>query len=115
MYDWAVTRTNAPDPDEYARWLLIRRGVSDPAEVAYFACGGPPDTTPAELVRVAGTRWVIEDLFELAKGDCGLDGYEVRSWVGWDRPVTLSLFALAVLTAIRSRAARPSEKRGRRG
>jgi len=115
VYDWAVRRTNAPEPDEYARWLLIRRSVSDPTEVAYFACGGPPDTTLADLVRVAGARWAIEDLFELAKGDCGLDEYEVRSWVGWYRHVTLSLFALAVLAVIRSRAARPSGKRGRRG
>jgi SRSO17 transposase len=114
-YDWAVCRTNCPEPDTYARWLLIRRSVSDPTEVAYFACGGPPDTTPAELVRVAGTRWAVEDLFELAKGDCGLDEYEVRSWVGWHRHVTLSLFALAVLAVIRARAAQPPRKKGGRG
>jgi SRSO17 transposase len=114
VYDWALLRTNSPEPDEYARWVLIRRSASDPAEVAYFACGGPPETTLAELVRVAGTRWAIEDLFELAKGDCGLDEYEVRSWVGWHRHVTLSLFALAVVAVIRSRASkRPREKGGR--
>jgi SRSO17 transposase len=105
VYDWALVRTNSPEPDECTRWLLIRRSVSDPAEVAYFACGGPPATTLAELVRLAGTRWAIEDLFELAKGDCGLDEYEVRSWAGWHRHVTLSLFALAVVAVIRSRAA----------
>jgi SRSO17 transposase len=116
VYDWAMLRTNSPEPDEYARWLLIRRSVADPAAVAYFACGGPPGTTLAELVRVAGARWAIEDLFELAKGDCGLDEYEVRSWVGWYRHVTLSLFALAVLAVIRSRAARPvRRKKGGRG
>jgi SRSO17 transposase len=80
VYDWAVLRTDCPDPDEYARWLLIRRSASDPADVAYFACGGPPGTALSELARVAGARWAIEDLFELAKGDCGLDEYEVRSW-----------------------------------
>jgi len=111
-YDWAVLRTNCPDPDEYARWLLIRRSVSDPTEVAYFACGGPPATALDDLVRVAGARWAIEDLFELAKGDCGLDEYEVRSWVGWHRHVTLSLFALAVVAVIRSRAAESSRKKG---
>jgi SRSO17 transposase len=116
VYDWALLRTNSPEPDEYARWLLIRRSVSAPSEVAYFACGGPPGTGLSELVRVAGARWAVEDLFELAKGDCGLDEYEVRSWAGWHRHVTLSLFALAVVAVIRSRAARPTRgKKGGRG
>ena len=114
VYGWAICPTNCPEPRAYARWLLIRRSVTDPADVAYFACGGPPGTTLRELVRVAGTRWAVEDLFELAKGDCGLDEYEVRSWVGWHRHVTLSLFALAVLAVIRSRATRPARERGRR-
>jgi SRSO17 transposase len=113
LYDWAVTRANSPEPQEYARWVLIRRSVSDPTEVAYFACGGPPSTTLSELVRVAGARWAIEDLFELAKGDCGLDEYEVRSWTGWHRHVTLSLFALAVVAVIRSRVAKPAKKGAR--
>jgi SRSO17 transposase len=113
VYDWALSRVNAPEPDEYARWVLIRRSVSDPTEVAYFACGGPPATTLNELVRVAGARWAIEDLFELAKGDCGLDEYEVRSWTGWHRHVTLSLLALAIVTVIRSRGAKPAKKGGR--
>ena len=116
LYDWAVTRTNCPNPEEYCRWLLIRRSVSEPDEVAYFACGGPPGTTLRELVRIAGTRWAIEECFEIGKGDCGLDGYEVRSWVGWHRHVTLSLFALAVVAVIRSRAAKPpGRKRGAPG
>jgi SRSO17 transposase len=114
VYDWAVCPTNCPAPRRYARWLLIRRSVADPSEVAYFLCGGPPGTPLGELVRVAGARWAVEECFELAKGDCGLDEYEVRSWVGWHRHVTLSLFALAVLAAIRVRAARPPRKRGRR-
>lgn len=109
-YDWAVCRTNTPDPERYSRWLLIRRSVSDPEEVAYCACGGPPGTTLAELVRIAGTRWAIEECFELGKGDCGLDEYEVRSWIGWHRHVTLSLFALAVVAVIRSRAAKPTRR-----
>lgn len=115
VYDWALVRTNSPDPDEYARWVLIRRSVSDPAEVAYFACGGPPATTIQQLVLVAGARWAIEDLFELAKGDCGLDEYEVRSWTGWHRHVTLSLWALAVVAVIRSRLPLPRRKKGASG
>jgi SRSO17 transposase len=113
VYDWALLRTNSPEPETCTRWLLIRRSVSDPEEVAYFACGGPPTTTLGELVRVAGARWAVEDLFELAKGDCGLDEYEVRGWTGWHRHVTLSLFALAVVAVIRSRAAGPAKKGAR--
>jgi SRSO17 transposase len=116
LYDWALLRTNAPEPGAHARWLLIRRGIADPAEVAYFACGGPPATTLPELVRIAGARWSIEECFELGKGDCGLDEYEVRSWGGWHRHVTLSLFALAVVAVIRSRVVKPPRrKRGGRG
>ena len=113
LYDWAVTRTNCPEPATYARWLLVRRSVSDPNEVAYFACGGPPGTTLAELVRVAGMRWAVEECFELAKGDCGLDEYEVRGWTGWHRHVTLSMIALAVVAAIRSRL--PAPRRPKKG
>jgi SRSO17 transposase len=115
-YDWACCRVNCPEPRAYARWLLIRRSTTDPADVAYFACGGPPDTALGLLVQVAGRRWAVEECFEIAKGDCGLDEYEVRGWVGWHRHVTLSLFALAVLTAIRARAAKPAgRKKGRPG
>jgi SRSO17 transposase len=105
FYDWARCPVNGPDPAAYARWLLIRRSTADPTEVAYFVCGGPPGTGLEELVQVAGRRWAIEECFEIGKGDCGLDEYEVRGWVGWYRHVTLSLFALAVLTVIRARAA----------
>ena len=116
VYDWAVSRINCPNPRRYARWVLIRRSVSDPSEVAYFLCGGPPRTTLPELVRVAGMRWAVEECFELAKGECGLDEYEVRSWVGWHRHVTLSLLALAVVTVIRSRVAGPARReKGARG
>ena len=97
---------------------MERRGrrITDPAELAYYLCSGPADTTIDQLVRIAGTRWAIEECFELAKGDCGLDEYEVRSWVGWYRHVTLSLFALAVVAVIRSRVAKPSRrKKGGRG
>src|SRR5271165_7613082 len=104
LYDWAVTRINSLEPHKYARWLLMRRDLSNPAEVAYFACGGPPQTTLEDLVRIAGVRWSIEECFEMAKGDCGLDEYEVRSWTGWHRHTVLSLFALAVVAVIRSRA-----------
>ncbi len=110
VYDWAVCPTNCPAPHTYARWLLIRRSASDPAEVAYFACGGRPGTPIRGLVRVAGARWAIEECFELAKGDCGLDEYEVGSWTGWHRHVTLSLLALAAVAVIRSRTTKPARR-----
>jgi SRSO17 transposase len=116
LYDWAACPINCPEPEQYGRWLLFRRSLSDPSEVAYFACGGPPGTSLEQLVAVAGARWAIEDLFELAKSDCGLDEYEVRSWVGWHRHVTLSLFALALLVVIRTRvASAPGRQKGGRG
>jgi SRSO17 transposase len=113
LYDWAITPTNCPEPAKAQRWVLIRRSVSDPTEVAYFACSGPPEVTLAEFVLVAGKRWAIEECFELAKGDCGLDEYEVRRWVGWHRHVTLSLFALAVVAVIRSQVP-PARRKKRR-
>lgn len=115
LYDWARMATHCPDPNSYARWLLIRRSVTDPDEVAYFACGGPAETTRMELVGVAGTRWVIEECLELGKGECGLDEYEVRSWAGWHRHVTLSLLALAVVAVIRMRAGKAKPGRRKKG
>lgn len=112
LYDWAWRPTNSPEPKVYARWLLVRRSVSDPTDVAYFLCGGPSKTTLAELVRIAGSRWSIEECFELAKGDCGLADYEVRSWRSWHRHVTLSMLALAAVVVVRSRVP-PARKKGR--
>jgi SRSO17 transposase len=115
LYDWALLPSNAPEPKKYGRWLLIRRSVSRPEEVAFFACGGPPGTALRELARVAGARWSVEECFELAKGDCGLADYEVRGWAGWHRHVTLSLWALAVVAVVRSRVPAPApRKKGRR-
>ena len=112
--DWAAVPVDAPTA-EIGRWLLIRRDVADPTEVAFFICGGPPGTTLDALVRVAGSRWSIEECFEIAKGDCGLDQYEVRSWTGWHRHVTLSLLALAVVAVIRSRVVAGPRKKSRPG
>jgi SRSO17 transposase len=111
LYDWAAVAVNCPEPASYGRWLLIRRSVADPKEVAYFLCGGLPATTLRGLVEVAGKRWAIEECFALAKGGCGLDEYEVRSWAGWHRHATLSLFALAVLAVIRSRESGPRRRK----
>jgi SRSO17 transposase len=103
-YDWAAEPFGAADGRGWQLWLLVRRHRERKQERAYYLCRGPAATTRAELVRVAGSRWAVEECFERAKGDCGLDEYEVRSWVGWYRHITLAMFALAVLSVIRSRA-----------
>jgi hypothetical protein len=81
--------------------LLVRRCVAKPTELTFYLTHAPEGTTVAELVRVAGTRWSIESLVEQAKGEVGLGHYEVRSWVGWHRHVTLAMLALAYRAAVR--------------
>jgi SRSO17 transposase len=117
LYDWAAESFGQVDARGWRLWLLVRRHRERGDERAYYLCRGPADTPWQELIRVAGSRWAVEECFERAKGDCGLADYEVRSWAGWHRHVTLSMFALAVLAVIRSRAAtRPSaRKKGVRG
>jgi SRSO17 transposase len=104
LYDWArVAIRPLADPDrEY--WLLARRRVADPTDLAYYVCFAPAATGLADLVRVAGTRWAIEECIEAAKGEVGLDQYEVRRWDGWYRHVTLCLLAHAFLAATRAGA-----------
>jgi SRSO17 transposase len=114
-YDWAVRAFGPVDERGWQLWLLVRRHREKADERAYYLCRGPAGTPWRELVRVAGSRWRVEEGFERAKGECGLDEYEVRRWAGWYRHITLSLFALAVLTAVRDRARRVGgrSKRGR--
>ncbi len=78
LYDWACARLPYWTEDGWAQWLLIRRSVSDPEELAFYRAFGREETTVAELARVAGTRWTIEEGFQRAKA-IGLDQYEVRS------------------------------------
>jgi SRSO17 transposase len=103
-YDWArVPIRPLSDPDR-GYWLLVRRGLADPTDLAYYVCYGPVATSLADLVRVAGARWAIEECLEEAKGEVGLDHYEVRRWDGWYRHVTLCLLAHAVLAVTRATA-----------
>jgi SRSO17 transposase len=115
LYDWACVPLADPDTAEAGRWLLMRRSIGDPLELAYYLAYGPKETPTEELIRVAGRRWTIEDCFEQAKGEVGLDEYEVRKWEAWHRHVTLSLLAHAYLAVLRSEALRvgnAGEKRG---
>jgi len=103
LYDWAwVPYRGAASGFQGA--LLVRRSIAKPAELTFYLTHAPEGTALAELVRIAGMRWTIESLFEQAKGEVGLDHYEVRSWVGWHRHVTLAMFALACLAVVRKAA-----------
>jgi SRSO17 transposase len=102
-YDWCWLPLAAPMQPAWCRWLLVRRSVSDPTALTAFVVFAPQDTTLAEAVQTAGTRWAIESCCEAAKGEVGLDQYEVRSWTGWYRHITLAMWAYALLTSIRAR------------
>jgi hypothetical protein len=84
--------------------LLVRRSIAEPTALTFYLSHAPQDTSLARLVQIAGLRWPIESLFEQSKGALGLDQYEVRSWVGWHRHITLSMFAFAYLTLVRKDA-----------
>jgi SRSO17 transposase len=91
--------------------VLLRRSLSDPSKRAYYRVAGPATLTLAEVVRIAGRRWTIEEAIEEAKGEVGLDQYEVRAYRAWYRFMTLALFAHAVLCVLRHRAR--EKKQGR--
>jgi len=112
LYDWAFVSWPNPDDDRFARGFLVRRSVSDPDELAYFFTNAPKRTQLKTIVRIAGSRWVIEECFEQTKQETGLDEYEVRSWIGWHRHITLSMLARATLSVIRSRVHSRSSKKG---
>ena len=101
QFDWAWQEVNQGQGTDWKAWLLVRRSLSDPQEMTALRAFAPADTPLATLVRVAGRRWGIECCFEQAKGEVGLDQYEVRSWHGWHRHVTLSMAALAFLALVR--------------
>jgi SRSO17 transposase len=112
LYDWAyVSWPNSKDK-KFTRGFLVRRSLSDPEDIAYFFTNAPQRTTLKTIVRIAGSRWAIEECFEQAKQETGLDEYEVRSWVGWHRHITLSMLAHATLSVIRSRVASNASRRG---
>jgi len=110
LYEWALLelfRLQLSEEERYGgHWLLVRRNVEDPKELAYYVVFAPiREHQLEELVRVAGTRWRIESCFEEAKDGFGLAEYEVRKWDGWHRHVTLSLLAHAFVSVMRSKEA----------
>ena len=111
LYDWASGKFGVPTEQGLVRWLLVRRSIKKPEELAYYLCLALADAVLEDLVKAAGQRWSIEICFETAKQETGLDEYEVRSWHGWYRHMTLSMLALAFLSAIRAKANNGRKKR----
>jgi SRSO17 transposase len=103
LYDWTRIQLPPPATSGWQRWLLVRRSRRD-GELAYYVCFAPASTSLVGLVRVAGSRWAIEDGFQQAKNEVGLDHYEVRRWPGWYRHITLALLAHAFLVVTRTQA-----------
>ena len=102
LYDWALVRWAESEGWEHT--LLVRRSLDAKPEYAFYFSYAPKKKSALKtLVAVAGRRWAVEIAFQMAKGECGLDHYEVRHWKGWYRHITLSMLALAVLAVLRAR------------
>src|SRR6266566_422697 len=102
LYDWAWQSLDFRWTEAgWKQWLLARRSLSDPTEIAYYFVFAPETVSLQQVVLAAGSRWQVEEAFELAKQQVGLDEYEVRHWHGWYRHITLAMFALAFLTVVK--------------
>ena len=101
-YDWLRLELKAPPLQGWKRWLMVRRNCSDPTKLTAYVAFAPANATLREHVRVAGMRWTVEESIQTAKGEVGLDQYEVRSWRGWYRHITLAMWAQAFLSVVRA-------------
>jgi SRSO17 transposase len=101
-YDWQRVGLSDPLQAGFKRWLLVRRSISEPSKLSAYIVFGPAPCRLVDVVRVAGMRWTVEESIECAKGEVGLDHYEVRSFTGWYRHITLALWAQAFLTVVRA-------------
>jgi SRSO17 transposase len=114
LYDWRRLDLSDPAQQGWKRWLLVRRSISDPSELTAYIAFARAGTTLAQQVRVAGMRWTVEESIQTAKGEVGLDHYEVRSFTGWYRHMTLAMWASAFLSVVRAEAgAEVAPKKGR--
>jgi SRSO17 transposase len=103
LYDWARVRLFRLQAPPWEHWLLIRRSICDPTDMAFYVTFAPHTSELRDLAAVAGLRWTIEECFQSAKGETGLDHCEARSWHGWHRHMTLSMLAFAFLACLRAR------------
>lgn len=102
LYDWARIALPWTTDAGFERWLLIRRSRRDPDAHAYYLVFAPAGTGLAELAGAAGLRWTIEECFQRAKEELGLDHCEARSWHGWHRHMTLCMAAGAFLAGLQA-------------
>jgi SRSO17 transposase len=102
IYDWQRLELSEPVLEGWQRWLLLRRTVSAPSDVTAYRVFARAGTSLETLARVAGMRWTVEESIQTAKGEVGLDQYEVRSWTGWYRHITLAMWAQAFLAVVRT-------------
>jgi SRSO17 transposase len=100
-YHWYRLEVNSDSSEGWTRWLLLRRNIKDPRDVSYYIACCPNHVTLQDMAKAAGSRWTIEECFEASKGEIGLDHYEVRSYTGWYRHMTLCLLALTFLSGLR--------------
>ena len=111
IYDWARVEVRPWHREDRRHWVIARRSVSRPEEISYYIAYCPADTTLDELIRIAGSRWAVEECFQTAKQECGLDDYQVRRYPGWHRHMTLAMAAHACLTVLRARELGHGESR----
>jgi len=104
LYDWLVLSMNPGTTIGFERSILVRRSKSSPDELCAYICFAPIDTPRQKLVETAGCRWTIETCFKESKSEVGLDQYEVRSYDGWYKHITLACIAMAFLTVLSSRS-----------
>jgi hypothetical protein len=105
-YGWAAAPIRPWRREGWDHWLLARRSLTDPTDIAYYICFCPAGTSLEELAQVAGSRWMVEECFQTAKNETGLDHYQVRGYIAWYRHITLSMAALAFLAILRAEAKR---------
>ena len=118
LHDWCYLELADLEGEEFnhhsqvlwTRGLLIRRNIAN-GDLAYFTTWCPAGTSIKTLVSVEGHRWAIEDSFETAKNEFGLDHNESRSWHGWHRHVSLVMLAFAMMAAIQHHANKPAPKK----
>src|SRR5579885_2989071 len=113
-FDWTWWKLDIDVPDGWQAWVVVRRSVSDPTDLLFHLVCAKAETTLHQIVQVAGQRWKVREAIEQSKEECGLDHYEVRSWTGWYRHVTLALLAQFCATLMTEQANAKQKKKARK-